>query len=152
MPSAGWSQVHTALYRWTCPPPTQRVPARWRGARCHRPRQDCQGHFLSFPFSTCGHGIAFVDFKVTGTCDKCLTKPVVDSTRTVKCILPVKLILPRNETQNDLRMTLTFVIIFASFFSVHNNKFDHTSLFDLKNDRSSLKYFTVVVILEEKLI
>ena len=42
-------------------------------------------------------------------------KPVGDSAMTVKCVLAVKLILPKNEMQTDLRMTLTFEVILQSF-------------------------------------
>ena len=34
---------------------------------------------------------------------------------TVKCVLAVKLILPKNEMQTDLRMTFTFDVILQSF-------------------------------------
>ena len=68
-----------------------------------------------------------------------------DSAVTVKCVLAVKLISPKNEMQTDLRMTFTFVIILESFLQYVKNEYDRRNQFDLKNDRSSLKHFTVAV-------
>ena len=47
-----------------------------------------------------------------------IANPLGDSTVTVKCVLAVKLILPKNEMQTDVRMTFThlwcnFAVIFA---------------------------------------
>ena len=68
-----------------------------------------------------------------------------DFTVTVKCVLAVKLILPKNEMQTDLRMTLTFEVILQSFLQYVKNKFDRRNQLDLKNDYSSPDHFTVVV-------